>query len=244
MRATVCLIQPPNYVHSLALLEVCQLLCFSLQSLGWRPALQVNRLDPGAVNIVVGYHLLQPQHAAQLAGPVSVFYQLEQLSSQQGWFTPEREAVLRTASAVWDYSPANAAFLEQRGFPSVGVLPLGYHSIPGSRTKPHDASSARHINHLGSLSPWDSVPRWAHLRAHWAHFWAHLRGPATGLRDRVVERPLRLQPGVPPLPQNPPSWRSCGACCALTALSVGNHQRETQTVLLRVKRGRALAHRR
>ena len=33
-RFSVCLIQPPNYVHSLALLEVAQLLAGSLESLG------------------------------------------------------------------------------------------------------------------------------------------------------------------------------------------------------------------
>ncbi len=127
MKASVCLIQPPDYVHSLGLLEVCQLLCLTLESLGSDCSFHVNRIDPDRLNIVVGYHLLAPRDAVQLARAPCVCYQLEQLSRDQGWFSADREAVLRMAPAVWDYSPENVQFLRSRGFPRVAHLPLGYH---------------------------------------------------------------------------------------------------------------------
>jgi hypothetical protein len=127
MKASVCLIQPPGYVHSLGLLEVCQLLCYSFESLGWSCTLTTNSVERGRLNVVVGYHLLGPRDAAQLASAECVFYQLEQLSFREGWFNAEREAVLRSAHAVWDYSAENLALLRARGFDSLALLPLGHH---------------------------------------------------------------------------------------------------------------------
>jgi len=126
-RFSICLVQPANYVHSLALWEVCQLLAGSIESLGGRFGIQVNTVDPEAVNIVVGYHLLGPKVKDHFAGRRVIVYQLEQLSDREGWFTPERETLLRSAWAVWDYSPENVDFLRARGIERVGLLPIGYH---------------------------------------------------------------------------------------------------------------------
>jgi hypothetical protein len=128
MKASVCLIQPPGYIHSLGLLEVCQLLCYSFESLGWSCTLTTNSVEQGRLNVVVGYHLLGPRDADQLARAECVFYQLEQLSFREGWFSAEREGVLRAARAVWDYSAENIAFLRARGFDSLALLPLGHHA--------------------------------------------------------------------------------------------------------------------
>ena len=76
---------------------------------------------------MVGYHLLEPRHLRELAGPPVVFYQLEQLSEREGWFTPARAQVLRAASRIWDYSAENVAFLKARGFAQVEHLPIGFH---------------------------------------------------------------------------------------------------------------------
>jgi len=149
---SVCLIQPPGYVHSLALLEVCHLLCFSLESLHQSCRFEVNRLEAGANNIVVGYHLLTPDQIAPLAGQQVIFYQLEQLPLREGWFTADREAVLRAARAVWDYSPHNLELLRARGFERLHHLPLGYH--PKLKRIPHREESARDIDVLfyGSMN--------------------------------------------------------------------------------------------
>ncbi len=60
-----------------------------------------------------------------------IIYQLEQLSEREGWFNPTRSAILHEADEVWDYSPANVAFLAARGV-DVRLLPLGYHEELGT----------------------------------------------------------------------------------------------------------------
>ena len=127
MKVSVCLIQPENYPHWQAFLEVAQLLCASFESLGHRCPLRMNWVEPGAVNIVIGYHFLAPGHVDSFTDASCIFYQLEQLSVHEGWLTPDRERVLRAASEIWDYSAENVAFLRANGFTNVWHLPLGYH---------------------------------------------------------------------------------------------------------------------
>jgi hypothetical protein len=88
---------------------------------------QTNTVEPGAVNIVVGYHLLGVSAREHLAAHRVILYQLEQLSDREGWFTPDREALLHAALAVWDYSPENLDFLRARGISRAMHVPLGYH---------------------------------------------------------------------------------------------------------------------
>ena len=127
MKVSVCLIQPEDYPHWQAFLEVAQLLGASLESLGHTCPLRMNWVEPGAVNIVIGYHFLGPEHIESFSHAPCIFYQLEQLSVHEGWLTADRERVLRTASRIWDYSEENVAFLRANGFTNVSYLPLGYH---------------------------------------------------------------------------------------------------------------------
>jgi len=182
---SVCLIQPANYVHSQGLLEVCQLLCCSLESIGLPCRFQTNRIEPDAINIVVGYHLLDPPAAARLAAARLILYQLEQLSDREGWFSREREAVLRAAWAIWDYSPENVAFLKNRGFPRVEYLPLGFH--PALRRILHPEDSDRNIDVLfyGSLNPRRAAILEALRRQCRAHA---LFGVYGETRDRYIAR--------------------------------------------------------
>lgn len=153
MRFSVCLIQPKNYVHSLGLLEVCQLLRASIETLGFPCSLQTNRLEAAAVNIVVGYHLLSESEADEVARHRSVFYQLEQLSDNEGWFNAEREALLHKADWVWDYSEENAAFLKQRGFSRVAHLPLGFHPALSRIRHLPEADKDIDVLFYGSMNP-------------------------------------------------------------------------------------------
>jgi hypothetical protein len=152
MTAVVCLIQPRGYVHSLALLEVCQLLAAAFESLGWRARLTVNQLQAEALNVVLGYHLLTPEDAALFAGRQVVVYQLEQATQRGQWLTAGRLALLRAASAVWDYSPENIALLRRSGISRVRELKLGYH--PALRKIAQRPESEKDIDALfyGSLN--------------------------------------------------------------------------------------------
>lgn len=152
MNAVVCLIQPLGYVHSLGLLEVCQLLAATFESLGWRAKVTVNHLEAEALNVVVGYHLLKPGDAALFAGHKVVIYQLEQATQGADWLTRERLAVLGAASEVWDYSSENIAALRRNGIRRVRELRLGFH--PALRKIAQREESAKDIDVLfyGSIN--------------------------------------------------------------------------------------------
>jgi GT2 family glycosyltransferase len=121
----VVIIEPTGFEHSLAFLEVGELLVESLRTLGVSAKLQVNRFESNAINIVLGYQLLTDPSI--LRNYRHIIYQLEQLSTEEGWFRGELLEFFTYADAVWDYAPANIAFLRQRGISDVGHLPVGFH---------------------------------------------------------------------------------------------------------------------
>jgi hypothetical protein len=121
----VCLVRPGTYPHSSCLQDTCDLIVAGLSSLGHICTSGENTVNADATNIVIGWHLLGP---GSLRGLPWVAYQLEQLSNHEGWWTPERERVLREAAGIWDYAPENIAFLTALGFENVKHVPFGYHS--------------------------------------------------------------------------------------------------------------------
>jgi hypothetical protein len=120
----VVLVQPPNYPHSACFLEVARLLYESLRSLGLSVVQQTNKLEPDALNVVLGYHLLS---GARWPAGRCIFYQLEQLPGSEPGLLEHRLQMLRQAVAVWDYSPDNISLLREKGLSNVQLLPLGYH---------------------------------------------------------------------------------------------------------------------
>ncbi len=126
MKYRICIIAPPGYPHTAAFTELAFLLRCSLSDLGHECDITLNQPAENAVNIVLGYHLMGttvfPSNCRYIP------YQLEQLSDHDGMFSPEREKTLRGAEEVWDYSRANASFLETKGIP-VRYVPVGYHSV-------------------------------------------------------------------------------------------------------------------
>lgn len=152
MNAVVCLIQPRGYMHSLGLLEVCELLAAAFESLGWQAKVAVNRLEAEALNVVVGYHLLRAEDAGLFAARRVVIYQLEQATQGADWLTAGRLAVLGAASEVWDYSSENIAALRRHGIGRVRELKLGFH--PALRKIAQRAESAKDVDVLfyGSIN--------------------------------------------------------------------------------------------
>jgi len=121
----VVLIDPSGMSTTRGLHDVARLLFFSLESLGHAVSLNVNRFEPGATNIVVGYERLPdaaiPPNARYIA------YQLEQITAGGTQISQLMAQVLRGAAEVWDYNPQNAQALERLGVRSVKLLPLGFH---------------------------------------------------------------------------------------------------------------------
>ena len=126
MQFNICLIQPKNYIHTYAFLELAQLLHFGITSLNLRSKLSLNQICPDSTNIVIGAHLLDTSHISQLPKN-SIILNTEQLDGINiAWLTP----ILQFAKnfSVWDYSLKNISKLNDLGFYKVKFLELGYQS--------------------------------------------------------------------------------------------------------------------
>ncbi len=125
VRYNIVLPAKPAYIHSRAFFEVGRLLQCSFQSLGHDCRFQPNTIDPGAVNVLLGYHLFKNPESVASISPI--IYQLEQLSDREGWFNERSLEILKAAREVWDYSSQNIEFLRRRGVKRLKLLPIGYH---------------------------------------------------------------------------------------------------------------------
>ena len=149
MQFNICLIQPKNYIHTYAFLELAQLLHFGIKSLNLRSKLSLNQICPDSTNIVIGAHLLDTSHISQLPKN-SIILNTEQLDGINiAWLTP----ILQFAKnfSVWDYSLKNISKLNDLGFNKVQFLELGYQSelqrIP--KKSPQDID----VLFYGSMNP-------------------------------------------------------------------------------------------
>lgn len=125
MRFQICIIQPDNYVHSGAFLEIADLLKFALLSLGHEVVLKTNNFDSTAQNILIGVHLLDASVAAQLP-PDTIILNTEQLG---GVCSNWNENIIKWFSnnfTLWDYSHTNVGYLKDFGIKNVKKLEIGY----------------------------------------------------------------------------------------------------------------------
>ncbi len=133
----ITIIKPDQFIHAHAFIEIGKLLYLTLRSLGHTSQLHINHLEPDAINIILGYHYLiaQNQQARtdnpflkQLTACKKIYYQLEQLSDSEGWYTQERHQLLASAEAIWDYTQQNIDFLHKKGLTNAIHLPIGWHN--------------------------------------------------------------------------------------------------------------------
>jgi hypothetical protein len=117
-------VQPPGLPSAQSHWDIARLLYFSFRSLGSDVSLQVNKFDPSAINIVVGY-----ERMAAIPSPDIRFipYQLEQLVPGGAEFKPHMRQLLLAATEVWDYDPSNLQTLTQIGVKKAKLLPIGFH---------------------------------------------------------------------------------------------------------------------
>jgi len=122
-------IEPQGYIHSRAFDEIRLLLYHSLLDLGHGVDLRTNRFQEGAINLLLGAHLLDPS-AAEAIPSTSLVFNTEQLGGDFERWT-ERILALAARFPIWDYSTANLRFLRERlpGQPPsrFALLRLGYH---------------------------------------------------------------------------------------------------------------------
>ena len=125
MKFNICIIQPQGYTHSLAFLELAELLVFSLRALEHKAILQFNKIDNDAKNILIGFHLLDIKYVSQLPKN-SILINAEQFLGG----TPWNENILHWIQSfeVWDYSTQNIEFFKAQGIENIKYLELGYQS--------------------------------------------------------------------------------------------------------------------
>lgn len=122
-RFNVCLVQPDNYIHSYAFLELGELLHFSLQELGYDSSFGFNNPDPNATNILIGCHLLDPKFIPQLPSS-TILLNTEQIYGETDWNKP----IFAWAKhfQIWDYSPKNIEKFAQIGIHKTKLFRIGY----------------------------------------------------------------------------------------------------------------------
>jgi hypothetical protein len=128
-RFAIITIEPQGYIHARAFDEIRLLLYHSLMDLGHGVDLRTNRFQEGAINVLLGAHLLDPSDAEAIPA-TSLVFNTEQLGGAFERWT-ERILALAARFPIWDYSTANLRFLRERlpGQPPsrFALLRLGYH---------------------------------------------------------------------------------------------------------------------
>src|SRR5689334_20106002 len=123
MKFAVTVISPPGYAHSAAFHEVAESVHHALLALGHDSIITQRTDSPGRQHIVLGSCTL-PQYPQELA-PGSILYNLEQISADSPWLTPDLMALFRRYP-LWDYSRRNIEQFRQMGINGVAHVPLGY----------------------------------------------------------------------------------------------------------------------
>jgi hypothetical protein len=124
LRYNVCIIQPPGYVHSLAFLELAELITISLSELGYDSRLQFNALEAAETNILIGCHLLEGGFIPHIP-PSTIVLNTEQVADDLShWHKNIYECSKRFP--MWDYSSRNIEKMKALGAPEAKLLKLGF----------------------------------------------------------------------------------------------------------------------
>ncbi len=121
------LIRPQDFPFVEAFREIIDSLQQGFTELGIKFRQNINRIEPGAVPIILGAHHLTPETAVKLP-PETILYNLENLVEGYPWFSEAYLDLLRRF-AVWDFSAHNIDILGQRGITSATHVPIGYSQV-------------------------------------------------------------------------------------------------------------------
>ncbi len=123
MRFNICIVAPKDYAHSMAFLELAELVQYSLIELGFDAQLMFNEMDIACQNILIGCHLLEPRLIPDL--PLStVILNTEQIYADDTW--DSRIFEFARHFEVWDYSAKNMEKFAQLGLDRVKHLKIGF----------------------------------------------------------------------------------------------------------------------
>lgn len=123
MEFEITILQPDNYIHSLAFAEIMESLAYGFDALGHKVRLTRNHISTTCPTIILGANLLQPQHIAELPRQ-AIVYNLEQITPSSPWMTPEWINSLQ-GRLVWEYSERNMPYWQDHKVHAAHV-PIGY----------------------------------------------------------------------------------------------------------------------
>ena len=121
------LIRPRDFVFVEAFREIIDSLQQGFTELGIKCRQNINRIESGAVPIILGAHHLTPEAAEKLP-PKTILYNLENLIEGYPWFS-EAYLDLLQRFAVWDFSANNIDILVQHGIAGATHVPIGYSPV-------------------------------------------------------------------------------------------------------------------
>ncbi len=149
-RVVVSLVKPEGYLHSEGLREIAETLLHGFRALGHGTELQENGWDPDALNVVVGWHLLDDAKARTRKGR-GVLYNLEQMDALNEALR-NRLIALSDRFEVWDYSRRNLDLLQAHGLKGTPRhLPIG--TVPELTRIPSAPVQDLDVLFYGSVNP-------------------------------------------------------------------------------------------
>jgi hypothetical protein len=124
MRYNICIVQPSQYIHSLAFIELGELLIYSLQDLGFQAQIQFNQIDPDARNILIGCHLLDTSYIQSIPKSTVILNTEQIYADSTDWSGPIFEWTKHFET--WDYSERNILKFNELGVGLARYLKIGF----------------------------------------------------------------------------------------------------------------------
>jgi len=124
MRYNICIVQPNQYIHSLAFIELGELLLYSLQDLGFQAQLQFNQIDPDGRNILIGCHLLDANYIQSIPKSTVILNTEQIYADSTDWSGPIFEWAKHFET--WDYSERNILKFNELGLGLTRHLKIGF----------------------------------------------------------------------------------------------------------------------
>jgi len=123
-KINISIIQPENYIHSHAFIELAELIYFSLAELGVKSNIEFNKIYTETKNIIIGCHLLDPNLIEQIPKS-TIIVNTEQIYKDKTDWNKNIYTWVRDFE-VWDYSEKNIQKLCQIGVNTAKLLKIGY----------------------------------------------------------------------------------------------------------------------
>lgn len=146
----ISIIQPQGYIHSGAFTELAELIVLGIRGLGMDAELKWNTIERSARNILIGIHLLDPQHIPEVPRD-TILVNTEQLSDVFSHWNANLMKWFGAGFEIWDYSDININYLRDAGVTRVRKLGIGYAS--DLRRIRHQATPDVDVLFYGALNP-------------------------------------------------------------------------------------------